>query len=355
MKKVLIITNHRKDRSPGQRFRFEQYIDYLSTEGYTFDWDILLNEKDDSVFYSGNIFNKSILFLKLILIRIKTINKVSNYDVIFIFREAFIIGGAFFEQQIAKRNSNIVFDFDDAIWINNISKENKRFEWLKNYSKTQDIIAISKIIIVGNSYLAEYAKQFNNNVHIIPTTIDTNYHLANTEKINKTKVTIGWTGTKSTLKYFEELLPVLTILKEEFKEQLDFKVIVDEKKFYQEIDTQTTIWNKKTEIEDLNQIDIGIMPLPNTEWAKGKCGFKGLQYMSLSIPTVMSPVGVNKEIIDDKDNGFLAETTEEWLAILKNLISNSSLRHKTGIKGQESIIKKYSVEENKKKYLSVFS
>jgi glycosyltransferase involved in cell wall biosynthesis len=355
MKKVLIITNHRPDRSPGQRFRFEQYLNYLSSEGFVFEWDHLLDEKDDAIFYSKSLIKKTLLFIKLISIRLKTLRKVSKYDAVFIFREAFVVGGAFFEKQIAKRNSNIIFDFDDAIWLNNVSEQNKRFEWLKSYSKTKDIIALSKTIIAGNAYLAEYAKQFNNNVHIIPTTIDTKYHVKKNTQSNKNSINIGWTGTASTLKYFEDLLPVLQKLKLEFKEQINFIIIVDIDKYYPEIDSRTVLWNKSSEIIDLNKIDIGIMPLPNTEWAKGKCGFKGLQYMSLGIPTVMSPVGVNNTIITHKKNGFLAENEEDWITTLKILVLNSELREQIGQMGQTTIEEHYSVSANKKNYLTAFS
>jgi glycosyltransferase involved in cell wall biosynthesis len=114
-------------------------------------------------------------------------------------------------------------------------------------------------------------------------------------------------------------------------------------------------WDKDTEIEDLNNIDIGIMPLYNNEWEKGKCGFKGLQYMSLEIPTIMSPVGVNTEIIQDGLNGFLAKTEQEWFGKLAKLIENKELRNKLGKAGKQSILEKYSVEANKHKYLDVFS
>ncbi|HLU85364.1 MAG TPA: glycosyltransferase family 4 protein, partial [Vicingaceae bacterium] len=114
-------------------------------------------------------------------------------------------------------------------------------------------------------------------------------------------------------------------------------------------------WNQKTEIEDLSQIDIGIMPLPDDEWAKGKCGFKGLQYMALEIPTIMSPVGVNAEIIKDGENGFLANTDEEWITKIEWLIESEELRKKLGKAGRQTIIERYSIEANKDKYLALLS
>jgi glycosyltransferase involved in cell wall biosynthesis len=112
-------------------------------------------------------------------------------------------------------------------------------------------------------------------------------------------------------------------------------------------------WTKDSEIQDLLNIDIGIMPLFDNEWEKGKCGFKGLQYMALEIPTIMSPVGVNTEIIREGENGFLANTDNEWVDKLSLLIENKELRKKLAKAGRQSIINNYSVEANRGKYLSI--
>ena len=113
-------------------------------------------------------------------------------------------------------------------------------------------------------------------------------------------------------------------------------------------------WNKKTEISDLAEINIGVMPLENTIWAQGKCGFKGLQYMALQIPSVMSNVGVNNEIIEDKVNGFICKTNDDWYHVLSSLMSDAKLRTEIGQKGQKTVKNNYSVEANKHKYISLF-
>ncbi|MDQ3190363.1 MAG: glycosyltransferase, partial [Bacteroidota bacterium] len=113
-------------------------------------------------------------------------------------------------------------------------------------------------------------------------------------------------------------------------------------------------WNKETEIEDLSKIDIGIMPLPDDMWAKGKCGFKGLQYMALEIPSIMSPVGVNNEIIEDGVNGFLAKTEEEWFEKLSLLIESPAIRKRLGKAGRQTVEQRYSVKSQKERYLEVF-
>jgi glycosyltransferase involved in cell wall biosynthesis len=121
------------------------------------------------------------------------------------------------------------------------------------------------------------------------------------------------------------------------------------------LDIQVIKWNLNTEIDDLSEIDIGIMPLPDDEWSKGKCGFKGLQYMAMEIPTVMSAVGVNKEIIEDGSNGFLASTENEWIEKLSLLIESKELRNKFGVNGRKTVVEKYSVYSQKQRYLDDFS
>lgn len=355
MNKVLIITNHRKNRSPGQRFRFEQYLNFLESNGYQITFSYLLNKKDDKYFYKeGSVFNKVIILIKSFLKRYKEVKTYDNYNIIFVYREAFFTGSTFFEKRIAKSKAKFIFDFDDAIWLHDVSGGNKKWGWLKNPDKIKKIIQYSDMVFAGNDYLATYAKKYNSKVKLIPTTIDTNYHKQNIGKKEK-KVCIGWTGSSTTLKYFEDFIPTLLKVKNKHNDLVTFKVIVDEKKEYPELGIKTTFWSLDNEIENLSKIDIGIMPLPEDKWAKGKCGFKGLQYMALKIPSVMSPVGVNTKIIDNNINGFLAKTEKDWIDILSKLIGDEKLRESIGEKGRATVIEKYSVESQKNIYLEAFN
>jgi glycosyltransferase involved in cell wall biosynthesis len=169
------------------------------------------------------------------------------------------------------------------------------------------------------------------------------------------RICIGWTGTTTTIKHFEIAIPVLLRLKEKYNTQIYFKVIGENEYTNEDLEIKGTQWSLNTEIEDLSELDIGIMPLPNDQWTQGKCGFKGLQYMSLEIPTIMSPVGVNTEIIENGVNGFLAKTEEEWLTTISMLIESSELRSIIGAAGRKTIIKNYSVEANKQKYLDLLN
>lgn len=355
MKKVLIITNHRKDRSPGQRFRFEQYLDFLTSNGYEFDFSNLFDEEDDRKLYSkGNLLDKFRIYRKCVRIRKEDLKKINNYDIVFIFREALMTGSIQFEKAFSKSRAKLIFDFDDAIWISNVSDANKRFEFLKNYAKTGKIIGLCDMVFAGNKYLADYASRFNTNIKIIPTTIDTDEYIK--QKVHKTnKICIGWSGSITTIQHFEYAIPFLREVKKKFGDLVEFRVIGDSSYINEGLSISGMAWNKQTEIQDLSYFDIGIMPLPDDEWAQGKCGLKGLQYMALEIPTIMSPVGVNSEIINDGMNGFLASDINEWVVKLTSLIESEQLRNEMGINARKTVEARFSVKANEQLYLKWFN
>ena len=353
---VLILANHRINRSPGQRFRFEQYLNHLEENGFEYELSSLISKEDDKYFYSkGNWIKKLSIFLKCFNQRLKDVKRAKDFDIVFIYREAFFTGTTYFEKRLSKLPIKMIFDFDDSIWLPSVSDGNKNMEWLKNYNKTKKIIALSDIVFTGNQYLNDFAKKHNSKTEIIPTTIDTSYHLNKLKKDSNAKTCIGWTGTSTTLQHFELIVPVLIKIKEKYKDNVYFKLIGENKYYNKSLDLTGTVWNFDTEIEDLSEIDIGIMPLPDDEWSKGKCGFKGLQYMALGIPTIMSPVGVNTKIINQGINGYLAVSNDDWFDKISDLIDDADLRKKLGVEGRKTIEKNYSVNAIKNNYLELFN
>ncbi len=355
MRKILFVALHRPARSPSQRFRFEQYLGFIEENGFEYDFSYIISAKDDLYFYQrGQYFKKLSILLKSIFKRMYDVLHANKYDIIFVQREAFMLGTPFFEKKYAAK-SKLIFDFDDALWIRQISDAsapNKNLLWLKNPAKTAQIIGCSDMVFAGNRYLANYARQYNKQVKLVPTTIDTDYHRPDTEK-KKTcdKICIGWTGSKTTLDHFIKSLPILHKIKEKYHNKVFFKVIGDEHFQYKPLNIQGIRWTSEDEIQQLNTIDIGIMPLPNDEWAKGKCGLKGLQYMALEIPAIMSPVGINKEIIQNGQNGFLPSDEREWINAFDQVIENRLLRKKIGQAGRKTITDRYSVKAWKQRYV----
>lgn len=289
--------------------------------------------------------------------RFRVLFFAAPYDLIFIHREAAPLGPPLLEWIIEKMlRKKIIYDFDDAIWLTDRVNEPSLLKALKYRNKVKQICRWSDTVSCGNAYLAHYARQFNKKVVINPTTIDceTMHNPALFVVKKKTnKVVIGWTGSHSTLKYLVLLEPVLQKLEDQF-EQVSFLVIADQRPQLQLNRLDFIIWNPQTEVEDLLNIDIGIMPLPEDEWAKGKCGFKALQYMALEIPAVISPVGVNTEIITEGVEGFLCRTDEEWSLALRKLILDKTLRDALGKRGRQKVVNHYSVSSNTARFLSLF-
>jgi len=281
-----------------------------------------------------------------------------KYDFVFIHREASPAGPPWLEWVIAKIFwKKIIYDFDDAIWMSDEFTESNLLKVLKWRQKVQQIIKSSWKISCGNQFLKNYASQFNKNSFLNPTTIDTlNLHKSprslNFDK--KDKITIGWTGSHSTIKYLEIVHPILFSLSSKYK-NVEFIIIANAKPTILLERLQFIEWSLLTEIEDLSKIDIGIMPLPNDDWSKGKCGFKLLQYMALGIPCIGSKVGANIEIVNDGINGFLCSTEEEWFVALEKLILDENLRSFIGSNGRSTIVDKYSVQSNEDNFLKFFN
>ena len=352
-KRFVIIAPYPKGEAPSQRFRFEQYLIFLEDQGYTIEFHAFLSDKTWKALYKeGSFFAKAFGMMGSFWRRFILMFKLRSADVIFIHREASMIGPPIFEWIIAKvLRKKYIYDFDDAIWLPNYSDSNARFQRLKAYGKVKRIMKWAHVVSAGNEHLAEFAKQYNKNATIIPTTIDLqNAHNLSTNHSSQPAV-IGWTGTHTTMNYLDELVPILKELEE--THEFIFRVISNQAPSFELKSLEFVKWNKETEIEDLAKINIGVMPLTDTIWAKGKCGFKGLQYMALEIPSVMSPVGVNTSIVDDGKNGFLCKSSSEWKVTLVNLLENQGLRTEIGKAGLETVKKSYSVEANQTNYLNL--
>ena len=225
--------------------------------------------------------------------------------------------------------------------------------WFKAHWKVKYICKWSYKIAGGNQYLCDYAKKFNRNVVLIPTCVDmTNRYNREKDQHNE-KVVIGWTGSHSTLVYLEYIAPVLSKIAKD--RNVEILIICNKPPSFNFPKMTFLPWEEETEIEDLLKINIGIMPLIEDTWSEGKCGFKIIQYLSLGIPAVASPVGVNKTIIEHNINGFLCSSEDEWSQALSILIEKIQLRVEFGKSGRRKIAQHYSLEKNTNKFISLFS
>ncbi|MEI9917916.1 MAG: glycosyltransferase family 4 protein [Bacteroidota bacterium] len=351
--KILLLVPYPLGESPSQRFRFEQYFEVLSAAGHTYVVRSFLSPKGWNIIYSkGNSARKFFTILSGFIRRLWTLPSVTGYDRVFIHREATPVGPPVFEWIIAKvMRKKIIYDFDDAIWSTDNTSEGAFAKMIRWRSKVASICKWSFVVSCGNDYLCDYARRFNDNVVLNPTTIDTSYHKPSSQ--TSSEIVIGWTGSHSTVKYIDSVVTAIQQLEKKYS-KLVFMVIADAPPNINVSSLRFVPWNRQTEIEDLSKIDIGIMPLPDDEWSKGKCGFKALQYMAMEIPAVVSPVGVNTKIVTNGVDGFICNTTEEWITALEKLISDPVLRKQLGVAGRKKIESSYSVTSNTSNFLSLF-
>jgi glycosyltransferase involved in cell wall biosynthesis len=355
-KKVLFLVPYPLQVAPSQRFRVELFLPELAAAGIPYSIEPFLDKRTWRILYKkGNVFLKMVGLLKGFARRWWVLFfKLPCYDYVFIHREAAPAGPPVFEWIITKLfRKKVIYDFDDAIWIPNTSSANSLANWFKAFWKVKRICKWSYKVTPGNDYLCDYASQFNQHVIKIPTCINVDGHQQKTKEPHDGKLSIGWTGSHSTLKYLDQIMPVVNALQRDF--DFHFLVIADEKPVLNLKDWQFVPWNVLTETEDLLKLDIGVMPLTEDKWSEGKCGFKLIQYFSCGIPGVASPVGVNKSIIEENVNGFLCTTNDEWKSSLKKLLLDQSLREKMGLAGRKKIIEQYSIQSQKQKFIQLFS
>ncbi len=355
MSKILFISPYPPHRVASQRFRFEQYLSQLTKNGVSYTTEPFFSEEGYRAFYQrGNLVSKIRAIVHSYVKRYLLLLRLRKYTFIFIHREATPLGPPIIEWVIAKvLRKKIIYDFDDAIWLTDNTSESRFEKFLRWRRKVASVCRWSYRVSCGNGYLAEYARQFNTQVVVNPTTIDTDATPIRSTPSHESKVTIGWTGSYSTLKYFRQLVPTLQALHRQYP-AVDFIVIADQDPVPALSNYHFIRWAADTEKADLLRFDIGIMPLPDDPWTKGKCGFKALQYMAIGIPAVVSPVGANCEIVRHDVEGYWSTTPDEWFSHLEALILDPDKRLAMGKRGRERVERYYSLSANKDNFLSLF-
>jgi glycosyltransferase involved in cell wall biosynthesis len=357
--RILFLTPYPLGQAPSQRFRFEQYLDILRAHGHTYRLAPFLSDATWRILYKpGQATRKALGILSGFGRRLGHVLAAPSYDFVFVHREVAPLGPPILEWLLAKvLRKRIIYDFDDAIWLANTSEANRMAAGLKWHHKVDSICRWAYKNSCGNDYLAAYARQFNPNVVINPTTIDT-VHLHNQVRNQSASgsLVIGWTGTHSTLKYLLPILPVLAQLEAEGQE-FEFRVISNQPpNFDQHLRSLRFMpWQKATEIADLLTFHIGLMPLEDDPWAQGKCAFKALQYMALGIPALVSPVGMNTEVVQNNMNGYICHDSADWLRCLRQLLTDAKHRQQLGKAARTTIEQRYSVTANTSNFLELFT
>ncbi|MCO5143364.1 MAG: glycosyltransferase family 4 protein [Oligoflexia bacterium] len=332
MKKALVLPKYSR-RAASTRYRIEQFLPSLDK---TISVDIVPLLDDDYLLHNKNKFFESLSVFDSYINRLKFLQRANEYDFIWVNYEMFPYIPSFFESKFYFKNK-VWLDFDDAIFHQYNDHKNFLIRSVLA-SKIKNIIARAAVVTVGNEYLASYAKKYSNNVVYVPTVVDCEKYIPNPTV--KNKVRIGWIGSPSTTKYLKAIESVLS----KVQEQKDIEIVLIGASNLDLSFSSTRIdWEEESEISEVQKFDIGIMPLLNSSWEEGKCGFKLIQYMACGIPVIASPVGVNKKIVGDL--GFLPQNDEAWYSALIKLIDNKELRSELGSKARNFILNNYSLKK----------
>ncbi|XPS86379.1 glycosyltransferase, family I [Desulfosarcina variabilis str. Montpellier] len=325
------------------RLRSLQYVPRLSQCGVQVDVTALYDEA-----YLNELYQSNRRSLKHIALRYNQrlwtlLRSAARYDVLWLEQEIFPWMPPFAELLLRQWRIPFVVDYDDAIF----HRYDLHTNWLVRHllgKKIDTIMQLASVVIAGNSYIADRASDSGAKAVVtIPTVIDLNRYAVKQNKGN-TPLTIGWIGSPATFDFLRSIAPILIDLKKRLPIRIVIVGIVDPR-LKRQFPFTYYPWSEDTEAELLKLFDIGIMPLPDTPWTRGKCGYKLIQYMACGIPVIASNVGANKDIVNSGENGFLVSKPEEWVNAIERLVADANLLENMGKNGRQQVEKTFNLDK----------
>jgi glycosyltransferase involved in cell wall biosynthesis len=333
------------------RYRMAQYFPLLRSAGIECDLEPLLpDEYIHRIYGSGSrkttLTRLSPLVARSLLRRWRRVRSASMYDVVYLQYEALPYVPFWLESSLFRSGAGVVVDFDDAV---NLTYEDHPNPVLRRLlgSKIQRVTRASRQVTVANRHMAEWAGRFNPRVTILPNSVDLErYPLdgGNLRRAESGVPLIGWIGTPVTAQYLQLVAEPLRRLRSRF----DFRLrVIGAPDFRMDgVDVEAVPWSEATEVALLQECDIGVMPLSDDSWSRGKSALKLIQYMSAGIAAVASPVGANVDVLRDGRNGFLAATEDEWVDRLSLLLEDGELRRRLAESGRRTVEESFSLQRN---------
>ena len=347
--RLLFFTKYTQ-KGPSSRFRTYQYLDkfkddYICLVFPFFDDEYIVR------LYSG----RKVSFIKILYYYLRrTWNLLENAkknDIIFIEYELMPYFFAWFEAYLKLRSIKFIVDYDDAIF-HNYDKSN---HWLIRFlfrNKIPKVIQYASHVITGSPYLTDFASKYNKKVSEIPTSIIYQKYEPVVSSVFNKNFVIGWIGSKSTSINLLLIKEALTEFRRNHPDVV-IQLVGVEKRIADELDIIPTEWTEENELRLLNSFNVGIMPLIDNDFNKGKCGFKLIQYMACGKPTVSTPLEANIKINRNKKNLY-ANTNQEWIHALEQIYNNRTYFAEVGEENKKDVINYYSVEANAPIYKSIF-
>lgn len=340
--------------SPGQRVRIEFWEEFLKNAGWEIEYFQFENESLHEILYKeGNSAAKLRRLFECYLRQFNRVISKTNADLIFIYREVSLIGPALLERIIARKKIPIIYDIDDPVFLPYRSPVNGWASLLKFPQKTHKLFELSTHIIAINDLIGNYAARFNKNVSIIPNCVDTNIYIPPADNVNTDKdVKMIWIGSHSTMQNLIEIAEPIKVVQTKCNSPL--LVIGAGSSGLDGINLEVRQWTAKTEVQDLQEGKIGLLPVNDLEWNHWKFFYKTIQYMAIGIPVIARDIGSNTKIIENGINGFVVKSNQEWVEKIMLLINNENLRKKMGEAARQTVLNNYSVMSQMPKMVDIF-
>lgn len=336
----------------GNRVRIEQYVGALRRDGIEMDVSPFFDDAAYRILYrSGHVLEKTWAVLRGAARRLRDLIRARRYDLILVYRESAPVGPPLFERVLRGLGIPYVFDFDDAIFLAPIHPANRRWAWLRHPSRVVETTRHAAAVIVGNEYLASWARSHNAVVEIIPSSVDTDrFRPALVARADR-PVVIGWVGSSTTAPYLELLDGPLAELARTHPE-LTVRVIGGTYR-HPSMPVESLPYRLEQEPLDVAAFDIGVLPEPDDLWTRGKGAFKALLYMAAGLPVVASNVGVNSEVIVDGVTGYCVSDARGWVEAIERLAGDPALRAELGRRGRERVELRYSARVQAPRFAAV--
>ncbi len=352
-KKILFICPYPENEAPSQRLKYEQYFPYLRSQGYSITVSPFISPAFWKIIYhKGNLLFKLFYGLSGYFRRLGDLFRIHKFDMVYVHLWGTPMGPPIYEWLLKKTARKIIYDIDDLVYLKNtVSKVHPLITYIKGRQKPLFLMKHADHVITCTPYLDSFVRKLNQHTTDISSTVDTDIYKPANNYNNNSKITLGWSGSLSTAKYFYLLGPVLKKLSALY----DFNILVigDPNVKIEGLKIESIAWEEKEEVTNLQKIDIGLYPLPDEEWVLGKSGLKAIQYMALGIPTVATAIGANYRVIEEGVSGFLVASESGWIEKLSILIKDATLRKSIGESARKRVEDLFSVKANAPKYLSV--
>ncbi|CAJ0894406.1 glycosyltransferase family 4 protein [Ralstonia mannitolilytica] len=339
MLKVLALTKYGR-LGASSRLRFFQYFPWLEGAGMKIVEHTLLSDQMLQRRYASGRYEPMSL-LHAYFERCLKLMRRHQFDLIWIEKEALQWTPLWLERGLL-RGIPYVLDYDDAVFHNYDQHANR---WVRRlYGHRLDgLMAQAALVVVGNDYLAQRARDAGaKKVEVVPTVIDLERYRTNATPVKSSVPRIVWIGSPSTTRYLNLVAKPLRELIT--RQPFVLRVIGGEGTSLPDIPIEELSWSEASEVAMIQESDIGIMPLEDSVWERGKCGYKLIQYMACGLPVVASDVGVNSQIVMQGKNGYLAQAAADWIAALETLLMDRALRSRMGLAGRQRVEDLYCVQ-----------